>query len=130
MSYGEQFGECAFEPDITEILCVECGKGTGQTGTCRDAGFCAACREEFIESGIAAGHTRQESERSFSEMLITMIEGRGYNSKFKPQRVLHLSRHGSPYCGIKGGPHPMTDNANESNCKRCLKSLMSTGGPK
>ena len=117
-------GECAFEPDIVQIPCVECGKGTGQTGTCKDVGFCVTCREEFISAGVEAGRTRKESETSFSEMLVTMIEGRGYRSKFKPQqRVLHLSRHGSPFCGIKGGPHPLTANADEANCKRCLKVL-------
>lgn len=114
-------GECAFEPDITEIHCVECGKGTGQTGTCKDVGFCVACREGFITSHVAVGHTRREGETSFSEMLITMIEGRGYNSKFMPQRVLHVASDGKPLCGAKGGPHPITANCDESNCKRCLR---------
>jgi hypothetical protein len=113
--------ECAFEPDISEILCVECGKGTGQTGTCKDLGVCMACREDFISSGVAIGFTRREAEISFSEILITMIEGRGYNSKYKPRRVLHFARSGTPVCGIKGEPHPVTTNVSESNCKRCLK---------
>jgi hypothetical protein len=122
-----EFGECAFEPDMTEIRCVECNRTTGRMGTCRDVDFCAACREEFITSGVSVGFTRKEAEVSFSEMLIAMIEGRGYNSKFKPQRVMHLSRHGSPYCGIKGGPHPLTEDVNQSNCKRCLKVVASEG---
>lgn len=105
--------ECAFEPQSTEIRCVECDKPTGAMGTCRDVGFCAECR---------AGYVAEESigEAGFSEMLISMIEGRGYNAKYKPRRVLHLSADGKPICGVKGGPHPLTENKNEANCKRCV----------
>jgi hypothetical protein len=108
--------ECAFEPDMMEIHCVECGKNTYQTGTCEDVNFCAGCRQDYIDSQTAVGYTVREAEISF----ITMIEGRGYKARYKPQRVLHLSRHGSPYCGIRGGPHPLTANVNETNCKRCI----------
>lgn len=103
--------ECAFEPDATEILCVDCGKSTGQMGTCQDVGFCDECRSIYI-----AG----KGEAEFSEMLISMIEGTPYRAKYIPRRVLHLSRAGHPACGTKGGPHPLTTNKNEVNCKRCL----------
>jgi hypothetical protein len=103
--------ECAFEPESAEIRCVDCGKPTGEIGTCQDVGFCTGCRAAYVA---------QIGEAGFSEMLITMIEGRGYNSRYKPRRVLHLSVNSSPACGIKGGPHPVTANNNEVNCKRCI----------
>ena len=115
-------GECAFEPDATPILCVECEKPTGLTGTCQDVDFCASCKQELIDGAMADGASRQEAERRYSAMLIGMIEGRPYKIKYVTRRVMHLRVEGRPACGIKGGPHPMTANPNESNCKRCLKS--------
>lgn len=112
--------ECAFEPESVEIHCVECEKPTGEMGTCRDVGFCSACRENHIAAGVAEGLSREVSETRFSEMLITMIEGKGYNAKYKPRRVMHLSVNGKPACGVKGGPHPLTTDRNEANCKRCV----------
>lgn len=112
--------ECAFEPESAEIRCVECDKPTGEIGTCRDIGFCGECREKFIQGSMHDGATRKKAEAEFSAMMIGMIEGSPYKAKYAPRRVLHLSVNGSPACGVKGGPHPMTENKNEVNCKRCL----------
>lgn len=109
----EPVQECAFEPESTEIRCVDCDKPTGQMGTCRDIGFCAECRAAYVnEPNIG--------EKGFSEMLIAMIEGKGYRAKYVARRVLHLSISGQPACGARGGPHPLTENKNEANCKRCV----------
>jgi hypothetical protein len=54
-------------------------------------------------------------------MVITMIEGKSYNAKYTRKRVLHLSVDGKPACGARGGPHPLTSNRDESNCKRCVR---------
>jgi hypothetical protein len=89
--------ECAFEPESAEIRCVDCGKPTGEMGTCQDVGFCAKCRTVYVSEPSIG-------EAGFSEMLIAMIEGRRYNSRYKPRRVLHLSVNGSPVCSVKGGP--------------------------
>lgn len=115
MRLYEQMTECAFEPDSVEILCIDCGKPTGITGTCEDVGFCQPCRDTYIAAGI--------TETEFSEMLISLIEDQGYKAKFHPHRVLHISLDGKPACGIQGGPHPLTTNTNESNCKRCLQRI-------
>lgn len=112
--------ECAFEPESTEIRCVECEKPTGVMATCRDIGFCAECRDMYVDAGVQHGLTRQASEADFSAMLVSMIEGSGYKAKYARRRVLHLSVDGYPACGVKGGPHPMTQNKNEVNCKRCV----------
>ena len=124
---NEAIEECAFEPESTEIRCVECEKPTGEMGTCRDVGFCAECRESYIAAGMAHGLSRTASETDFSEMLITMIEGRGYKAKYKTRRVLHLSVDGKPLCSVKGGPHPLTTNRDETNCKRCLAKAVVDG---
>lgn len=110
----ETVEECAFEPESTEIRCVDCEKPTGVMGTCQDVGFCADCRASYVA---------QLGETEFSEMLITMIEGHGYKAKYQKRRVLHLSANGEPACGAKGGPHPLTENKAESNCKRCVSKL-------
>lgn len=112
--------ECAFEPESTEIRCVECDKPTGQMGTCRDIGFCAECREQFIQGCMDDGTTRPRAEARFSEMVIGMIEGSPYKAKYAPRRVLHLSVDSKPACGARGGPHPLTENKHEVNCKRCV----------
>lgn len=112
--------ECAFEPESSEIRCVECDKPTGVMGTCRDIGFCMDCREGFIQEAVYDGATRKQAEARFSAMVISMIEGSPYKAKYAPRRVLHLSVDGRPACGVKGGPHPMSGNKNEVNCKRCL----------
>jgi hypothetical protein len=104
--------ECAFEPDSVEIRCVDCDKPTGVMGTCRDVDLCSECRASYVKAGF--------SKAEVSELLITMIEGRGYRAKFAHRRVLHLAIDGYPACGIKDGPHPMTTNRNETNCKRCV----------
>ncbi len=39
-------GECAFE--LREQLCVECGKPSGQEGTCEDVIYCRDCRDERV----------------------------------------------------------------------------------
>jgi hypothetical protein len=107
--------ECAFEPESAEICCVDCGKPTGVMGTCQDIGFCADCRASY-ESEESIG------KAGFSKMLISMIEGKSYNAKYARKRVLHVSVDGKPACNTRGGPHPLTTNRNESNCKRCLKA--------
>ena len=114
--------ECAFEPESTEIRCVECGQPTGVMGTCQDVGFCQHCRQEFIDAFVAEGFSRKEGGPRFSEMLVTMIEGQGYKARYAKSRVLHLSIDGTPACRAKGGPHPLTENKNEVNCKRCVKT--------
>lgn len=115
--------ECAFEPESTQIRCIECGKPTGEIGTCQDVGFCAGCRADLIDAGIAEGMSPEASRAEFSAMLISMIEGKGYNAKYVKRRVLHLSVNGKPACSAKGGPHPLTENENEANCKRCVTRI-------
>lgn len=115
--------DCAFEPDAAEIRCVECEKLTGLTGTCEDVGFCADCKEDFIQGAMHEGGTRAQAEAAFSATLVSLIEGAPFKTKFIPRRVLHVAVDGKPLCGAKGGPHPLTNNQNESNCKRCLKRL-------
>lgn len=117
-----QVEECAFEPDSIEVRCVECGKPTGTLGTCADIDFCAKCREDYVDVCMAEGMSVKAANVRLSEMLITMIEGQGYKSKYKPKRVLHLSVNDNPACGVQGGPHPLTTNINEANCKRCLSA--------
>lgn len=116
-------GECAFEPDAVPVLCVECEKPTGLMGTCRDVDYCASCKEEFIQGAIYDGATRAAAEKRFSAMIISMIEGAGYKAKYATRRVLHVSVGGKPACSARGGPHPLTTNPNESNCKRCLRKV-------
>jgi len=115
--------ECAFEPDAIEVRCVECGKPTGLMGTCQDVDFCAACKEDLITASMHDGLTRAEAEAEFSAILISQIEGVPYNVKYVRHRVLHVSIDNKPACGAKGGPHPLTTNKNESNCKRCLRKM-------
>jgi hypothetical protein len=112
--------ECAFEPESTEIRCVECGKPTGEMGTCTDLDFCASCKEEFIQGAMYDGATRAQAESRFSAMLISLIEGAPFKAKYVKSRALHIAIDGQPACSAKGGPHPLTTNPNESNCKRCL----------
>lgn len=112
--------ECAFEPESAEIRCVECGKPTGLMGTCADVNYCDPCREGFIQGAMYDGATRQKAEAQVSAMLISIIEGSPYKAKYAPRRVLHLSIDGHPACGVRGGPHPMTEKKNEVNCKRCV----------
>jgi hypothetical protein len=123
--WGSQRGECAFEPDATPVLCADCEKPTGLMGTCTDIDFCATCKEGFIESAMYdSGVTRDEAGRRYSAMLIGLIEGRSYKAKYaRRRRVLHFSVDDHPVCGARGGPHPMTTNRDESNCKRCLAKL-------
>lgn len=118
--------ECAFEPDAIDVRCIECEKPTGLMGTCRDINFCTSCREAFIQGYTYGGSTRVEAEAEFSAMLISMIEGAPYKAKYTPHRVLHFSIDGKPACSARGGPHPMTANSNESNCKRCIAQISKT----
>lgn len=105
--------ECKFEPDALPILCVDCDKPTGEMGTCDDHGVCAECRQLYLDAGI--------SEKEVAGMMIGVVSGEyGY----KPQRrVLHFNAGNGPVCHARGGPHPMTQNRNETNCKRCLSKL-------
>jgi hypothetical protein len=113
--------DCAFEPDAVEVRCVECEKRTGLMGTCTDLDFCASCKEEFIQGAMHdSGATRAQAESQFSAMLISLIEGAPFKAKYVKSRALHIAIDGQPACGAKGGPHPLTTNPNESNCKRCL----------
>jgi len=113
--------ECAFEPESTEIRCVECGKPTGKMGTCHEVDFCSSCRDEFIEGLTHDSSTRVEAEARFSEMLVSMIEDAPYRAKYARHRVLHISVDNKPACHARGGPHPLTTIRDDSNCKRCLK---------
>ena len=112
--------ECAFEPESTEIRCIDCEKPTGEMGTCQDIGFCAECRASQISAGIEQGLSREASEAKFSVMLISLIEGSRYKAKYRTKRVMHFSVNDEAACGARGGPHPMTENKNEVNCKRCV----------
>jgi hypothetical protein len=114
--------ECAFEPESTEIRCVECNKPTGKMGTCQEVDFCSSCRDEFIQGSMYDGATRVEAEARFSAMLVSMIEGTPYRAKYARQRVMHISIDNKPACHARGGPHPLTTNPSDSNCKRCLKA--------
>lgn len=105
--------ECRFEPDALPILCVDCEKPTGEMGTCDDQGLCAACRQEYIAVGV--------SEVKVSRMMIGLVSG---EHGYKPQRrVLHFDNGSGPVCHARGGPHPVTVNRNETNCKRCVRKL-------
>ena len=109
---SQEIAECAFEPDATDILCSECDKPIGMTGTCRDVGICESCRADWIEL---------LGEQGFSEMLISMIEGRGYRSKFMPRRSMHYGTGGIPLCGARNNQkQPTTVKRAEVTCKRCL----------
>jgi hypothetical protein len=119
--------ECAFEPEVVEVLCADCEKPTGLMGTCNDLNFCASCKTDFIDVAVAVGATQAQAEAEYSEMLITLIEGAPYKAKYAPRRVMHFEVNGQPACGIKGGPHPMTTNRNETNCKRCAVKLAQGG---
>lgn len=119
--------ECSFEPDAVAVRCIECEKPTGLMGTCTDVDYCASCKEEFIQGAIYDGSTRTQAEARFSAMLIGMIEGSHYKAKYAPRRVMHISINGQPACAARGGPHPMTENPNESNCKRCLIKMKAKG---
>jgi hypothetical protein len=112
--------DCAFEPDAVEVRCVECDRPTGLMGTCQDIDFCASCREEYVQGIMHDGSTRAEAEVDFSAMLISLIERAPYKAKYAHRRVLHIAVDGKPACAAKGGPHPMTTDPHESNCKRCL----------
>jgi hypothetical protein len=120
--------ECAFEPDSIAVRCIECGKPTGLVGTCQEVDFCASCKAEFIEGAMHDGSTRTAAEARFSAMLIGMIEGSHYKAKYAPRRVLHIAVAGGTACRARGGPHPMTNNPSESNCKRCLARAAKIGG--
>lgn len=113
--------DCAFEPDAVEVRCVECERPTGLAGTCQEIDFCSSCREDFISGAVHDGMTRAQAEAEFSAMLISMIEDAPYKAKYVTKRVLHVAADGKPLCGARGGPHPLTTNPNDSNCKRCLK---------
>lgn len=118
---GDMALDCAFEPDAVDVRCVECEKPTGLVGTCQEIDFCASCKEDFIQGAMHDRSTRTEAEAEFSAMLISMIEGAPFKAKYAKHRALHFSIDGKPACGAKGGPHPLTHNKNETNCKRCLR---------
>jgi hypothetical protein len=120
--------ECKFEPDAIAVRCVECEKPTGLMGTCSEIDFCASCKERLIEGAIYDGSTRREAEARFSAMLIGMIEGSLYKAKYARHRVMHFSVNNKPACSARGGPHPMTTNPSESNCKKCLARIAKGGG--
>lgn len=105
--------ECKFEPDALPILCIDCDKPTGETGTCDDHGICNDCRQKYLDAGI--------NERDVSIMMIGVVSG---EYGWKPQkRVLHFDNGTGPVCNARGGPHPVTVNRNETNCKRCVRKL-------
>lgn len=105
--------ECRFEPDATPIICLDCDKPTGEMGTCDDHGVCAACRQKYLD----AGRTKDE----VATMMIGVVSGEfGYRPK---KRVLHFKIESGTACHARGGPHPVTDNRNETNCKKCVRAL-------
>jgi hypothetical protein len=67
--------DCVFEPDSVAVRCIDCGKPTGLTGTCKETDFCSSCKEDFIQSAMKAGPTRSEAEAKFSALLVSLIEG-------------------------------------------------------
>lgn len=108
--------QCAFEPDSVEITCFECDKPiVGTSGTCTDKGLCPACRTAYLDAGL--------SEQDVSAMLISVIEGEPFNAKYIRHRVLHFNDGTGVACHASGGPHPVTDDRNATNCKRCLRAI-------
>lgn len=106
--------ECRFEPDALPILCVDCEKPTGQMGTCDDRDICASCRQEYRDVGI--------SEAEIAALAIGVISGQEFG--WKPtKRVLHFDSGSGPICNVRGGPHPVTVDRNETNCKKCVRKL-------
>lgn len=104
--------ECQFEPDIVAVLCADCGKSTGETGTCTDRGLCSDCRQSYVNADF--------SPDEIAEMVIGIVSGE-YHYK-ATRRVLHLCRgDGQPLCRVFTNPQPVTTKESEVNCMRCLK---------
>jgi hypothetical protein len=100
--------ECKFE--LSEIRCVECGKPTGDIGTCDDRAYCSECRTIF---------EKLKGKNAFARYVVRLIEREKYHPK---SRVLHFdSGSNLPLCAARGGPHPLSKNINEVNCKKCLR---------
>lgn len=55
---------CRFE--LSELRCVDCGKRTGNLGTCADEDLCAECRKGFRDIGA--------SRKEIAEMVVGMAE--------------------------------------------------------
>lgn len=111
MSEAEQ--ECAFEPGFAP--CAECGRVTDERGTCQDYALCWKCKGELRE---AVGS--EEFDRDYGQNILAAIEGHKYRPS---QRVLHYDDGNGPLCHVRGGPHPVTDRRDDTNCKKCVRAL-------
>lgn len=105
--------ECRFEPGLAR--CTECGAPTDEPGTCEDFAYCWKCRKALVDI-----MGEEEGERIYGSYVLTAIEGHEYKPK---HRVLHFNNGGGPVCHARGGPHPVTDNRNETNCKKCVQAI-------
>jgi len=116
---GEFYGrgtECQFEPNTAPILCFECEKPTGETGTCTDSGLCPKCRAEYEEL---------VGKEEVAELMVGVASGEHY---YKPiRRAMHMCRgDGQPLCRVFTNKQPVTTNSAEVSCKRCLKLTAAT----
>lgn len=108
--------ECQFEPSFAR--CSECGAETDEHGTCEDYALCWRCLK-VISDGLGF---EAEARRDYGQNVLAAIEGH----KYRPgHRVLHYDEGGGPVCHVRGGPHPVTDSRNETNCKKCVRVLAS-----
>lgn len=105
--------ECRFEPEGFPILCIDCEKPTGEMGTCDDKGICPVCRQKYLDADF--------TEAEVAVMVIGVVSDEwGYKPR---NRVLHYDNGSGPVCHARGGPHPVTDQRNETNCKKCVRVL-------
>jgi hypothetical protein len=105
--------ECAFEPGFAS--CAECGRSTDELGTCKDFALCYHCKRELVEN-----MGDDEANRIYRSYILTSVDGHDHKP---PHRVLHYDNGSGPVCHPRGGPHPVTVNRNETNCKKCVRVL-------
>jgi hypothetical protein len=98
------FQECKFE--LAELRCADCGKRTGNQGTCEDVDLCADCR---------AGYDEANGPGTSAQVITRLIEGHKYIPK---PRAVHLRGGGRTLCGLSGN-HNTTAEVEDVTCKRC-----------
>lgn len=107
--------ECRFEPGLAP--CAECGGPTDEPGTCEDYALCWRHKKELTEN---VGN-EPEAKDLYGRYILASVEG---NSNYRPpHRVLHYDAGSGPVCHARGGPHPVTDQRNETNCKKCVRKI-------
>lgn len=104
--------ECRFEPGVVPLRCDNCNRNIpGTVGTCEDRDLCPACEQMML-----AGTWTTKEIAVYRFHLAA-----GFDTKMFPtNRKLHFGLV-NPLCATRGGPHPLTENIDEVNCKRCLR---------